>query len=227
MCQLRKWYKKISKRQKKTYNTNSLINLMFPSILVEVVEFLNSIVISVSEKHGDGRVNSIDDEDTIIDLLVDKYGSENVEKPVERNWWDVKVFGYPLNIKSSKYGSAADNFTSKAAILYALTDLPEDKVNVQRWKKFQELLKNHSSKDNNRDYYIISLNKVTNEVHLTSLKTLNKLTSNGNNLPFQIEWRVNTTPVQRTHAEAYDFLVGCYKESVLKKITAHEGYDAL
>ena len=200
---------------------------MFPTKLVEVVEFLNSIAISVSEKHGDGRVNSIDDEDTIIDLLIEKYGSENVEKPVERNWWDVKVFGYPLNIKSSKYGSAADNFSSKAAILYALTDLPEDKVNVQSWKKFQDALKNHSSNDNNRDYYIFSLNKVTNEVYLTSLKTLNKLTPNGNNLPFQIKWKDNTAPVQRTHAEAYDFLVGCYKQSVLKKVSAHDGYDAL
>ncbi len=200
---------------------------MFPSILVEVVEFLNGITISVSEKHGDGRVNSIDDEDTIIDLLIEKYGSENVEKPVERNWWDVKVFGYPLNIKSSKYGSAADNFSSKAAILYALTDLPEDKVNVQSWKKFQDALKNHSSNDNNRDYYIFSLNKVTNEVHLTSLKTLNKLTPNGNNLPFQIKWKDNIISVQRTHRQAYEFLVGCYKQSVLKKISAHDGYDAL
>lgn len=200
---------------------------MFPSILVEVVEFLNDITISVSEKHGDGRVNSIDDEDTIIDLLIEKYGSENVEKPVERNWWDVKVFGYPLNIKSSKYGSAADNFSSKAAILYALTDLPEDKVNVQSWKKFQDALKNHSSNDNNRDYYIFSLNKVTNEVHLTSLKTLNKLTPNGNNLPFQIKWKDNIISVQRTHRQAYEFLVGCYKQSVLKKISAHDGYDAL
>jgi hypothetical protein len=200
---------------------------MFPSILIEVVEFLNSISISVSEKHGDGRVNSIDDEDTIIDLLIEKYGEENIEKPKERNWWDVKVFGYPLNIKSSKYGSAADNFSSKAAILYALTNLDEDKVNVSSWKKFQDALKNHSSEDNNRDYYIFSLNKVTNEVHLTSLKTLNKLTPNGNNLPFQIKWKDNTNPVDRTHRQAYEFLVECYKESVLKKISAHDGYNAL
>lgn len=200
---------------------------MFPYILVEVVEFLNSIAITVSEKHGDGRVNSIDDEDTIIDLLIEKYGVENIEKPKERNWWDVKVFGYPLNIKSSKYGSAADNFSSKAAILYALTNLDEDKVNVSSWKKFQDALKNYSSEDNNRDYYIFSLNKVTNEVHLTSLKSLNKLTPNGNNLPFQIKWKDNTNPVQRTHRQAYDFLVGCYKESVLKKVSAHDGYNAL
>ena len=202
-----------------------MILTMFPSILVEVVSYLNSISISVSEKHGDGRVNSIDDEDTIIDLLIEKYGEENVERPKERNWWDVKVFGYPLNIKSSKYGSAADNFSSKAAILYALTDLPEDKVNVQRWKKFQELLKNHSGEDNNRDYYIFTLNKVTNEVHLASLKTLAKITPNGNNLPFQIKWRDNSQSVERTHRQAYEFLVECYKESVRKKINAHDGFE--
>ena len=47
---------------------------MFPIELVEVVEYLNTLTIAVSENHEDGRVNSIDDEDTIIDLLVEKYG---------------------------------------------------------------------------------------------------------------------------------------------------------
>ena len=47
---------------------------MFPSILSEVVEYLNTLTIQVSESHEDGRVNSIDDEDTIIDLLIQKYG---------------------------------------------------------------------------------------------------------------------------------------------------------
>jgi hypothetical protein len=209
------------------YNICSYLKMMFPSILVEVVEFLNSVTIAVSESHEDGRVNSIDDEDTIIDLLIEKYGAENIEKPKERNWWDVKVFGYPLNIKSSKYGSAADNFSSKAAILYALTNLDESEVNVSSWKKFQDALKNNSTDDNNRDYYIFTLNKVTNEVHLASLKTLAKITPNGNNLPFQIKWRENTEPVQRTHGQAYEFLVKCYKESVHRKISAHDGFEKL
>ena len=195
--------------------------------LLEVVSFLNSTSIAVSEGHEDGRVNSIADEDTIIDLLIEKYGSENIIKPPPRCWWDVKIFGYYFNIKSSKYGSAADNFSSKAAILYALTDLPEEKLNVSSWKKFQDALKTYGGKENDRDYYILSLNKVTNEVHLTSLKSLNKLTANGNNLPFQIKWADNTQPVQRDYGQAYDFLVGCYKESVRKKITAHDGFEQL
>lgn len=199
---------------------------MFPKILVEVTEFLNSIHILVNEQHEDGRVNSIGDEKTIIDILVSKYG-DNIEIPKSRDWWDVKVFGYPMNIKSSKYGSAADNFSSKAAILYALTNLPEDKVKVISWQNFQQALLKNSSEDNHRDYYIFSLNKVTNEVHLSSLKTLQKITPNGNNLPFQIKWSNNTEPVQRTHRQAYQFLVECYKESVRKKISAHNGFEEL
>jgi len=199
---------------------------MYPQILTEVVEYLNSISICVSENHEDGRVNSIDDEDTIIKLLIKKYG-DNIEVPKARDWWDVKVFGYPLNIKSSKYGSAADNFSSKAAILYALTNLPEEKVKVTSWKKFQDALLNYSSEDNHRDYYIFSLNKQTNEVYLSSLKSLRKITPNGNNLPFQVKWADNTEPVQRTHRQAYDFLVECYKESVRRKISAHDGFEEL
>jgi len=199
---------------------------MFPSILVEVVEFLNSIAISVSENHEDGRVNSIDDEQTIVKLLISKYG-DNIEIPKARSWWDLKVFGYPINIKSSKYGTAADNFSSKAAVLYALTNLPEEQVKVTTWQKFQQALLNHSSEDNHRDYHIFSLNKVTNEVHLSSLKTLKKITPNGNNLPFQIKWVDNLDPVQRTHRQAYEFLVECYKESVRRKISAHDGFEQL
>ena len=130
---------------------------MFPRELVEAVEYLNTLTITVSENHEDGRVNSIDDEDTIIDLLIEKYG-DNVEKPPARCWWDLKLFGYPINIKSSKFGSAADNFSSKAAILYALTNLPESEVTCSSWKQFQKKLQHNSSQLTPRDYYIIVLN---------------------------------------------------------------------
>ena len=199
---------------------------MFPTELVEAVEYLNSLTIAVSENHEDGRVNSIDDEDTVIDLLIEKYG-DNVEKPPARCWWDLKLFGYPLNFKSSKFGSAADNFSSKAAILYALTNIPEEEVTCSSWKQFQNKLKENSSQQTPRDYYIIVLNKVTGVVYLQSLKSLNKLTSNGNNLPFQIKWKDNVFPVERTYLQSYDFLIECYKESVHKKISSHDGFEEL
>ena len=194
--------------------------------LIESVEYLNSIHIPICTKHGDGRVNSIDDEKTIINKMVERYGDEIVE-PEARSWADVFPFGFPTNIKSSSF-KGADNFSSKAAVLYALTDLPIDQIlKVKKWQVFQEVLREHGQKENNRDYQIIILNKITNEVYLTSLKKLNKLTSNGSNLLFQIAWKDNTVTVERTHREAYDFLVGAYKKAVSKKVGVHVGYETL
>ena len=60
------------------------------------------------------------------------------------------------------------------------------------------------------------MNKITNEVHLSSLKTLAKIVPNGSNLPFQIKWGDNLQPVQRTHGQSYEFLVKCYKMVFIK-----------
>ena len=64
---------------------------MFPKELKSAVEYLNTLAIEVNEDHEDGRVNSIADEDTIIDLLIERYG-DAVEKPKARCWWDLKLF---------------------------------------------------------------------------------------------------------------------------------------
>ena len=71
------------------------------------------------------------------------------------------------------------------------------------------------------------MDKTTKKVYLQSLKSLQKLTSNGNNLPFQIKWKDNVKPVERTYLQSYNFLIDSYKESVTKKIMSHEGYDQL
>ena len=71
------------------------------------------------------------------------------------------------------------------------------------------------------------LDKTTNKVYLQSLKSLQKLTSNGNNLPFQIKWKDNTHPIERNYLQSYDFLIQCYKDSVRKKILSHDGFENL
>ena len=206
---------------------NDRIYIMKYKKLKEVVDFLNSKNISISEEHGDGRINSVVDEKTIIDILIKEYGSENIVEPIARHWFDVKIFGNPVNIKVSAF-KTADNFSSKRALLYSLTNLPENEIEkVNTWSDFQEKVKLGKSIDNNRDYYCIVLNKQTNEVILQGLKTLTKLTPNGNNLLFQINWKNNQTIVNRTHEDAYNFLVSAYKESVKKKVSVHAGYETL
>ena len=195
---------------------------MFPAELQEAILYLNEVKLNCCFTHEDGRVNSIADEEMIISLLEQKFGKDNVKRPAVREWWDVKVCGYFLQIKSSKVAKkAADNFSSKAAILYALTYLPEDKVRVQKWNEFEEALLNYSDVENDRDYYILVVDKGEGKVHLTSLKSLRKLTSNGNNLPFQVKWADNLVPQEQSFEEAKKLIVGAYKRSVLAKINSH------
>ena len=199
---------------------------MFPELLVEAAAVLSDVLESCND-HLDGRINSIQDEKTIIEFLESKFG-DFIERPEPRDWWDVKLFGYPLQIKSSDFSKkASDNFSSKAAILYALTYLPEEKVNVKKWSDFEHALLNYTDVENGRDYYILIFDKQSKKVFLNSLKTLNKLTPNGSNLPFQIKWVDNIVPVSRSHKEAYDLIVGVYKKSVRAKISAHPFFETL
>ena len=198
-----------------------------PEELIEAVEYLSGIV-TISSRHEDGRINSIEDEDMVLELLSEQYGEENVIKPPPRSWWDLKLFGYHTNIKSSDFtNSASDNFSSKTAMLFALTDLPESEVEINGWQKWQTALKNNSGTENNRDYYIIVIDKSTGNVYLQTLKSLQVLTPNGNNLPFQIDWARNTEIVERSYEEAYEFLVGYLKKSVRKRLEQHAAYEDL
>ena len=53
-----------------------------PSYLTDAVTYLSGLV-TINEDHEDGRVNSIADEETVIQLLEEKYGSA-VERPKAR-----------------------------------------------------------------------------------------------------------------------------------------------
>ena len=195
--------------------------------LIQVAKYLNDCVIDVCESHDDGRVNSITDENTIIDILEEQYGKSNIIRPEAREWYDVKIFGHPINIKSSNC-TTNDNFSSKKSLLYALTQLSKDEIdNCRTWQDFQNLIRDEGKEENHRDFYIIVLNKKTNEVYLESLKTLKTITPNGSNIPFQVNWEKNKKPVIRTHKEAYDFLIGTYKKSIEKKLKAFDGYETL
>ena len=193
---------------------------MFPQELIEATEYLQS-KITASKRHEDGRVNSIDDEDSIIDALISRYG-DNVEKPAARTWYDLKLFGHYVNIKSSGL-TGADNCSANMALLYCFT---EAQLKCG-WSHFYSSLANRSTTDLGRNYYFIVLDKTTGKVYLQSLLTLARLTPNGNNLPFQICWGRNLRPVERTYEEAYRFLLDAFKASVQRRLEVHTGYENL
>ena len=200
---------------------------MIPKILEDVGSFLNEVDIPVCTRHSDGRLNSAEDEITIIRILQDEYDEKNIIEGVVRHWWDVKIFGYPVNIKSSAF-KTADNFSAKGAVLYSVTNITEEEITkINSFPDFEGELRKSKGEDNNRDYYCLVLNKTTNEVLMQGLKTLTKLTPNGNNLLFQINWSKNKEIIERSDKEGYEFLIGAYKESVSKKVGIHEGYETL
>ena len=183
--------------------------------------------VAVSGRLDDGRINSLDDEATLIADLIEIYGEEDIVEPRAREWFDVRMFGEPVQIKSTKL-QGSDNFSSKPALLYAFTDMTEDEITDlgNGWASFEVALATNRT-EVDRDYFIIVIDKNTGMIHLTSLKRLRVLTPNGNNLLFQIPWKKNLEPLDKTFDEAWDLVVGTYKKSVIKKISVHSNIDML
>ena len=97
--------------------------MKLPKILEDVTDFLQKQAVDVCNEADDGRINSIKDEDTIIEVMLDEYGEENIIPQLPRWWYDVGTFGHIVNIKSTTGG--IDNLSAGSkAMLYALTDLP-------------------------------------------------------------------------------------------------------
>ena len=189
-----------------------------------VVDTLNTESrIKASALHEDGRVNSIIDEDNINAEIKRLFG-DRVTLPEIRKWYDVMIDNTPVQIKASTGGT--DNFSSKKAVAYALTDMTIAEVDRMKngFPNFDNTIRQRRDDNSRRDYAIIILDKNTNTLHLKTLKTLTSLVSNGNNLPFQITWKRELTndSVERTGTEAYNFIIGAYVGSVKKKLSQHK-----
>ncbi len=173
-----------------------------PLIMYKIQSCLKLQVFQFSTHSDDGRINSCLDEDAVIKLLIDKFG-DKIIKPNKRMWYDILVYDYlygwiPVNIKTTTT-MTSDNTGNLAMCVYAYTDAILD---IHRNKTYEngkmsailfEKLKNKKyNTRNKKDYYFIVLNKINKEdIIVNSVKGLNILTPNINNLPFQICWNKN------------------------------------
>ena len=180
--------------------------------------------ITVCQSSADGRLNSIKDEETLIDKIKQIATNSKefeVYEPPPRHWYDLMVNGIPIQIKSSS--GQTDNWSSKKSLLWALSDLSMQEIDaiVNRHKVIQEKLGSISFVKNGsyRDMDIFCIDKNTGKVHHKTLCSLIRLTPNGSNLPFQIPWKANllSQPVTRSHREAFNFIVEAYISSIRKK----------
>jgi hypothetical protein len=171
--------------------------------------------ITLSARFSDGRINSSINEDDIIKCLKQQF---DIILPKSRAWYDfameVGADFYPVNIKITDT-THADNMNCKLGIYYALTGLLPDFPNEINWLTYFEKLKENMGTNQNKDYYFLVVNKShANDVFANGLKSLHKLQSNGNNLPFQCRWDENRECQQRTFAQAEDFLLSAFGESI-------------
>lgn len=183
---------------------------------------LTALVLTTSDSKG-GRVGSISDEDSIIAAIkaLKKYNVHEVPKGC---WFDVQVNGAPVQIKSSRC-EKADNFGSKAGVLWAVTNLSEAEIlsrTNKSWLDFRNTLLAAEAHPGHRDLLILVFNKRTRTFLATSLKSVSTFATNGLNLPFQIYWGgLNKVAVPHTDAASYALIKNAYLESVEKWKKSH------
>jgi len=206
-----------------------------PIVLYVIREILRRFNIQFSDKHGDGRVNSCMDEEPVISILVEKLG-DRIKIPEIRKWYDIMVRDYrygwiPVNIKTTKMNGSSDNSGSIAICVQAYTDheLELNHTNECHFEKMSDilitkLLKREYNKRAKKDYYFLVLNKCdSSDIIINSVKGLNVLSPNANNLPFQINWSKNREFTYRNVRERIRQFIRCY---ISKKQSSRERFIA-
>lgn len=178
---------------------------------------------------GDGRLTSAESEVAVCEhfkLLFEDTEVEVIEAPAARHWYDImlKYKGevYPINIKITS-GHSADNVSSKVGMFYALTGMwPEGMTQLNRWDRYNTLLTENLNPSATSDYYFVIYFKEEEIFLFTSLKRLQVLVANGNNLPFQCNWSDNCELTTRSPEEQVQYIMEVYYTSWVKKTGGFE-----
>lgn len=189
--------------------------MTIPTVLLEIRDYICANPVQMTSA-DDGRVASAINEKIVVDKIREHFSSVQ-EQPSTRHWWDFAVEEndefYPVNIKLTGERATTDNMNCKLGLYYALTgDIPNF-ANETPWDAFfSRLVEN--IRENDKDYYFFVVNKINNDVFVQGLKTLQTLTPNGNNLPFQCHWESNRDLQPRNFTDARKFLLSALGQSV-------------
>jgi hypothetical protein len=188
---------------------------MIPKELIDIQSFLATNCVELSRRFQDGRINASINEDEIIKAIKDRF---SIELPPPRYWYDFAIKKgterIPVNIKVTSTATA-DNVQCKLGMYYALTGIWPTFANEMPWGEYFRLLNKGLSTATDKDYYFLVVSKKNpKDVFCTSLKHIQTLVANGNNLPFQCNWGNNRTIEARTHDAAIKFLLGKFYESI-------------
>ncbi len=190
-------------------------------VIPHLLDFLKKSPVALSKQSRDGRINSAFNEDEIFKCLETNFA---INRPNMRDWVDFSfeennIF-YPVNIKVSTT-KTTDNLNCKLGIYYALTGKIPPFGNGVSWDCYFKSLK-ENIQQNSKDYYFLIINKDnSSDVFATSLKNLESILPNGNNLPFQAKWNNNRKLINRDFESAKAFLLGTFEESLKLRADAY------
>ncbi|WP_026943009.1 hypothetical protein [Helicobacter rodentium] len=192
-----------------------------PNLLSNIVDFLKKQNPQLSNQSCDGRINLAFNEDEILKLLESKF---TIKHPKIRDWVDFSFYENnvfcPVNIKVSTT-KTTDNLNCKLGIYYALTGKIPPFDNSVSWEIYFKTL-SENLEPNSKDYYFLIINKDNpSDVFVTSLKSLESILPNGNNLPFQAKWDNNRQLINRDFGNAKAFLLGTFEESLKLRADAY------
>jgi len=190
-------------------------NMPIPKILTDIAGHLQKRNVQLTKQFADGRINASINEDELIKEIQKKFDIHIIK---HRAWYDFAIEDqkefYPVNIKITDT-TLADNLNCKLGIYYALTGMLPDFPNEIRWLDYFEKLKEHIGTDKNKDYYFLVFNKQNpSDIFLNTLKGLQILQPNGNNLPFQCKWDDNRKYKNRSFSQASKFILSTFGESI-------------
>lgn len=197
-----------------------------PLIMYKIQKYLKTkSCLTFTNQSLDGRINSCLDEEKVIKLLVEKFNIR-IKQPQKRMWYDLLAFDYtygwiPINIKITTT-MTSDNIGNLAICVYAYTD---ENLNLHNNKSYtngemsiilHNKLKNKEfNKNNKKDYYFIVLNKSNNDVIVNSVKGLEYLTPNINNLPFQVLWNKNKIFQYKNIKQRIQLFINCIQKPTI------------
>lgn len=211
-------------------------------LLEELREYLSTAlesgVMKLTRRGGDGRIDSQDNERQISHALKLHAISSRwqqtrglaIELAPDRHWFDFEIKGngglfIPVNVKVSALRTS-DNLSSKEGVFYALTGVDPASVNINDWERFCEQLALHLGTVPEADYYFMVISKTTpGDVFWTSLKRIRELVPNGNNPPFQCKWKQNRDHATRSEAEAREYVLQILHETFVLRAKALESFE--
>jgi len=186
-----------------------------PPILTDICDYLIKLNVKLSKQFADGRINASMNEAELLKEIKEQFG---IQEPRSRAWFDFSIENesgfFPVNIKITDT-THADNLNCKLGIYYALTGLLPHFPNETRWLTYFEHLKENLGKEKNKDYYFLIFNKQNpTDIFVNSLKGLQDLQPNGNNLPFQCKWDNNRKYQNRSFNKAAEFILSTFGHSI-------------